>query len=203
MSVIVEFATDIIKQTAGILLALSPLLSPHIRDIVAKKIQLSFDKALEDKKSSNQRKNYISQARFDVEFETYRKLSKAYFNMVKCISELIPNFSTRPIDKQKKKEYEDKLYKDSLNAVIEAQDILHENAPFISKDLFNEYREILILCNTQIDVFSLRYNAFYLASSEEKENFSIEDYKRTREIKDKFDILNENVREYLASLDVL
>ena len=60
---------DILKEAGGILLALSPLLSSHVRDFVAKKIQLSFDKALEDKKSINERKNYISKVRFDREFE--------------------------------------------------------------------------------------------------------------------------------------
>lgn len=199
MSAIIEFITDIIKQTAGILLALSPLLIPHIRDIVAKKIQLSFDKALEDKKSSNERKNYISQARFDVEFETYRQLSKVYFNMVKCISELIPD--TMP--ELRTKQYKDKLHKDSYKAVIDAQDILNENAPFISKKLFNEYREILDLCNKQINAFSDKYDVYCSVSSEKNLEFLIENCERTIEIKDKFDILNENVREYLASLDVL
>lgn len=63
-----EWIIDILKQAAGVLLAVSPLLNSSIRDFVAKKIQLSFDKALENNKALNERKNYISKAKFDKEF---------------------------------------------------------------------------------------------------------------------------------------
>ena len=55
----------------------------------------------------------------------------------------------------------------------------------------------------QIGVFEYRWNVSYLASQEEKESFSSEDYKRTREINTKFNELNENIRKYITTLDVI
>ena len=51
--------------------------------------------------------------------------------------------------------------------------------------------------------FEERWNVGYLASQEEKETISREAYKRTGEINDKFKKLNNEIREYLNSLDVL
>ena len=65
-----EWIADILKQAAGVLLAISPLLNSGIRDLVVKKFQLSFDKAPENRKAINDRKNYTSKTRFDKEFET-------------------------------------------------------------------------------------------------------------------------------------
>ena len=54
-----EWIADILKQAAGVLLAISPLLNSGIRDLVVKKFQLSFDKALENRKAINDRKYEI------------------------------------------------------------------------------------------------------------------------------------------------
>lgn len=73
---------DIVKQTVSILLAVSPLLVPQVRDFVAKSVQLSFDKALENKKTLNERKNYISKVKFDKEFQIYTQLSEYIFDLI-------------------------------------------------------------------------------------------------------------------------
>ena len=49
-----EWIADILKQAAGVLLAISLLLNSGIRDLVVKKFQLSFDKALENRKAINE-----------------------------------------------------------------------------------------------------------------------------------------------------
>lgn len=47
---------DIVKQAAAILLVIVLLLRTQIIDAIIKRIQLSFDKALENKKTLNERK---------------------------------------------------------------------------------------------------------------------------------------------------
>lgn len=69
--------------------------------------------------------------------------------------------------------------------------------------MYNEYSAILKLCNIQLDVFSTRWNVLYLASQEEKEKLDLEDYKRTRTINESMKELNNKVRKYISTLDVI
>lgn len=177
-------------------------------DTIAKRLEerytLKLNKELEFYKSNLDNKIYISKTKFDTEFGIYKELSKAFFEMVRDISIMIPSgYTTYPADQQAKREYEDKMYKNALASTIVSQDCLNSNAPFIATSLFDEYSEILKLCRQQINVFERRWNVGIIASQEEKETFSIDDYNRTEEINEKFKELNEHIRRYLSKLDVL
>ena len=175
-----------------------------IADKLKKKYELETTKKLEEYKSKLENKNYISKTRFDTEFSIYRTLSVAFFDMVKNISVMIPDGYTQvPADPKVKKKYDKKVYNLALTAVVKAQDTLNGNAPFISEDMYNEYSAILKLCNIQLDVFSTRWNVLYLASQEEKEKLDLEDYKRTRTINESMKELNNKVRKYISTLDVI
>ena len=69
--------------------------------------------------------------------------------------------------------------------------------------MYNEYSAILKLCNLQLDVFSYRWNVLYLASQEEKEKLDFKDYKRTGTINKSMQELNNKVRKYISTLDVI
>lgn len=175
-----------------------------IADKLKKKYELETTKKLEEYKSKLENKNYISKTRFDTEFSIYRTLSVAFFDMVKNISVMIPEGYTQvPADPKVKKEYDKKVYNLALTAVVKAQDTLNGNAPFISEDMYNEYSAILKLCNLQLEVFSNRWNVLYLASQEEKEKLDLEDYKRTGTINESMKELNNKVRKYISTLDVI
>lgn len=165
---------------------------------------LKLNKELELYKTNLDNKIYISKTKFDTEFGVYRELSKAFFEMVRDISIMIPSgLAKYPADKDAKKEYENKMYDNAFSSTVAAQDALNGNAPFISESLFDEYVRIVKLCQVQLGIFESRWNVYYLASQEEKESFSIEDYQRTDEINERFKTLNEHIREYLSKLDVL
>lgn len=175
-----------------------------IADKLSQKYELKMSKELEKYKVGIEQKTYISKTRFDSEFQLYRDLSKAFFEAVKDITIMIPvGLAHYPADKEKRREYENKLYDNALKSTIEAQDLLNANIPFISEKSYNKYEEILGLCRVQLGVFEDRWNVLYLVSQEEKESFSVEDYRRSREIKDKFKKLNEEIREYLSKLEVI
>lgn len=80
---------------------------------------------------------------------------------------------------------------------------MNSNAPFIPEELFNGYDNILRLCKLQLDAFERRWNVLYLAPQAEKESFTTDDYKRTKEINESFTRLNNMVRDYLSKLDVI
>lgn len=164
------------------------------------KYTLKLNKELERYKSNLDNKIYISKTKFDTEFEIYRELSKAFFEMVKDISILIPSGLTSvPADPEKK--YDEKIYKEAMESTVKAQDILNGNIPFISEEIYNAYTEILKLCRQQLNAFERRWNLSYLSPN--KEEFTTEEYNRTDVINQKFLEANDKIRKYIEKLDVL
>lgn len=187
----------------GIIVLVVKFSANIIADRLEKKYTLKIDKELEKYKSSLESKIYISKTKFDTEFGIYRELSKAFFDMVKNITTMIPDgFATYPADKEQRKEYEHNLYVEAQKSTVLAQDALNANAPFIPESFFKQYDEILGLCKRQITAFQRRWNVLYFASQDEKESFSMEDYKCSKLIREQFEKLNSAIREYISKLDV-
>lgn len=137
-----EWVADIGKQAvgmaAGILLAYAPLLLPGVRDFVMKKIQLSFDKVLEDKKSINERKNYVSKVKFDKEFELYQNISLKQMDVIyDCGTAVVIARG-----EYKERNERDEFLKEFLSHLEKADIHLKCCAPFISLEVFECYREI-------------------------------------------------------------
>ena len=197
---------DILKEAGGILLALSPLLSSHVRYFVAKKIQLSFDKALEDKKSINERKNYISKVRFDREFELYQKISEkqmqVYFDCAAAV--VIARVGVE--DEAQQDNFFEKFSMD-LGA---ANTCLQGYAPFISKEVYEKYecadkiaREILMLLKCLIQ-FRDTCTGFIIGDKEYTNNSAIEEIEKlNEEIVSLSKETSEYLRNYLDTLDLI
>lgn len=178
--------------------------SKFIAEQLSKKYELKLQKELEKYKSGLDNKIYITKAKFDAEFELYRNLSSAFFDAVKAVSNMIPpGIAYYPVDKEERKKHEERLYDKASAATVLAQDILHSNAAFIPKKLFEKFKEILGLCKEQVNVFERRWNVNYLATQTERERLAPEDYSRSEELLDKFYNLNDELRDYLSKLDVL
>ena len=143
------------------------------------------------------KKTYVSKVRFDTEFDIYKKLSKSFFEMVKNITILIPmDIGKSFADKNTQDSYQNTLYEQSKKSTETAQDILYESAPFISKSMFEEYKELLELCHTQISTFEI------WKTDGASERFKDEDYLRSDNIMKKMHTLNDKIRAYLSELEV-
>lgn len=152
---------DIVKQTVSILLAVSPLLVPQVRDFVAKSVQLSFDKALENKKTLNERKNYISKVKFDKEFQIYTQLSEYIFDLI-FESSKVSSFLGDVIQIYDFRDMIERI-QDKYNI---ANQFTQRHAPFINQEIYNEYyklfklyRELLIYI-TCLDRSSYEFNEY-------------------------------------------
>lgn len=188
----------------GVAMAVVKFTSNIIADKIYAKYENKLEQALEKYKTELSKKEYVSQVRFDAEFEIYRTLSKEFSTAVKNISLMIPDgIAYSPADEEKRTEYENKIYVDANNAVVVAQDVLYANGAFISEELYNKYNEILTLCSQQLNAFQRRYNVLYFASQEKKENYTDKEYERTTTIKEKWLELNNCVREYISKLEVI
>lgn len=143
------------------------------------------------------KKTYVSKVRFDAEFDIYKKLSKSFFEMVKNITILIPmGIGKRFADKDTQDTYQNTLYEQSMKSTETAQDILYESAPFISKTMFEEYKELLELCHTQIITFEI------WKEEGASGRFKDEDYLRSGGIMKRMLALNDKIRAYLSELEV-
>lgn len=202
MDLLKEFITSFFS----LICSLGVLLIPPVSDFVVKRIQCSFDKTLEDKKSQNERKNYISKTKFDLEFSLYRDLTRNFNDLIDKIYILIPNgIANVPVfnSDEKRDEYERKIHREAAESYNVTYDCLKGNIPFIPESFYNEYKTILQLCHMQLDVYEQRWNASYALLSKKEIQPEREDFKRTREIKCKFESLNGDIRKYLENLDVL
>jgi hypothetical protein len=175
-----------------------------IAERLSAKYELQMNKELEAFKNQLDKKNYISKTRFDAEFAIYRELSKTFFDAAKAINTMIPQgFAYVSADKEERRKHENESYRVANNAIVLAQDALHQNAPFIPDKLYKEFDEILPLCRLQITEFGKRYSMSWGGTQEEKECLNLEAYKRTGEIFDKLKQLNDDMRNYLSTLDVI
>lgn len=207
LSQVLSIATACIVSAGGvggIAIAVIKFSSNIIAERISVKYENKLEQALEKYKTELSKKEYVSQVKFDAEFEIYRTLSKGFSTAVKNISLMIPDGKAYfPADKDKRKEYENNNYVNANNAIFMAQDALYANGAFISEDLYNKYNEILALCGQQLNAFQRRYNVLYFASQEKKESYTDKEYERTTTIKEKWLELNNCVREYISKLEVI
>ena len=71
---------------AAIALFIFHFMADRLAERLKGKYQLELDKKFESYKANLDNKKYVTKTKFDAEFDLYRKLSKAYFEMVKCIN---------------------------------------------------------------------------------------------------------------------
>lgn len=189
---------------SAIALAVIKFSSSIIAERIIAKYENKLDEKLEKIKAELSKKEHVSKVRFDTEFQLYRDLSHYFSKAVKNVSLMIPSgFSTRPADKERRKEFENNLYVEANHAVVDAQNTLFANIAFIPEEIFNAYDDILGLCCLQLHAFERRYNVLSLTPQEDKERFSDNDYRRTEEINKKWRSINCTIREYLSRLDVV
>lgn len=189
---------------AAIALFIFHFMADRLAERLKGKYQLELDKKFESYKANLDNKKYVTKTKFDAEFDLYRKLSKAYFEMVKCINVMIPQgLSTVPANEELRKKVDEDHYTAAQKAVVTAQDELNSNAAFIPETFYNQYEAIRQLCILQLDEFQERWNVGSLVPQKEKEKILVEAYKRTGEINEKFKELNCELRKYLSELDVI
>ncbi len=139
-----------------------------------------------------------------VDEEEDQALAEKYYKLVSAASILIPSgYVNVPADKEERDKLEKKHYDNLVEAMKEAQDLIYKYGPFIQEEVFDGYQEILKLCQGHKFVYENRWNIYDLRSKEEKESFSMDDYKRTDKILELYDKVNKKLREYLQSLEIL
>lgn len=164
--------------------------------------QHKYDKQLEKFKHISEKKNYVSKVRFDAEFSIYRELSQTFSKAVEGVHGIIPDGEAYyPTDSEKRIEYEKHLFVKFIKAYESAQSTLYANVPFIPKDIYNAFNEILDLIRQQSEVYNEAN--FNTTLSDADGEITEEDKNRTAQIDEKFNVLMDEIRDYLSKLEIL
>lgn len=190
----------------AIVAGLSSWLGKVWADRLMAKETAKFREDLERLTKQLERKNYVSKVRFDAEFAIYQELSKVFFDVVVAQNDLFTyyQFDVSLPDKTAQQELYKQRYETARLAYNSAIASLHKNSPFIDKDFFERFNDILR--NIKLQLF--HYPSFYVAedaaeTKRECQKLFDECSKRTNEIADRMKNLCADLREYLKTLDVV
>ena len=157
-------------------------------------------KQIENLKAKNEKINNITKTQFDAEFKIYQELSETMFHSVLKSYSLFPNsLDMVPSDSEERKEEYIKRYKEATESLFKFQDAVFKYAAFIKEDLYNQFDEIRLL---------IQFNVNYFPEIRLRDDFRLTDdaedrcFDRTKEIANKQSILIKNLREYLQSLKI-
>lgn len=206
---IIKIALSIIASVGGIgviIITTVKYCSDIIADRLAKKYELQMNKELEYIKSNLDKKSYISKTRFDKEFQIYQELCKSILDLTFTTYNLFPTgLQYEPYDDNEKEELYRNRYNKACEAFNTANMTLMSNAAFISKEIYEQFKSLRDLCNTQIFMYP-RYGDMgprQKQVSESLENGAHECYRRTETIANSQTELIEKIRNYLSTLEVL
>lgn len=201
---ILNFGVAVIISFGGagaIIIAITKFCVNQITENLQKKYELKLNKELEQFKSALVSKSYVSKTRFDAEFTIYRELSRITVTMVVEVSQLFPTYTQDTRDDYDT--YKER-YNTALEKVVQFQNHLAANAPFISSETYKSFHDLEIKCKAQLSDFvdfRLRPDAkTYMEECGEEYN---EVWKRTRTIQADLENIIEQLRGYLSHLEVL
>lgn len=199
-----DFIFEVFSGFLSILLTLLSFAIPQVRDFFVKKFQHSLDKALENQKALNDRKNYISKVRFDKEFEIYQELSEKNLTMVYDCGTAV--CIVRGMYEKGSSESTAHLEK-LCNDLNDAEMATKKYAPFIDEKICNEYQELQ-------DKATYIFKLFNFWNSKTEGNYRIKNShfssdtilssieKFQKELSDLSTNILNNLRNYLKNIDV-
>lgn len=141
-------------------------------------------------KSDIDKKQYISQVRFDAEFEIYKQLSRKYGELVLQIMVKASN-----IDKYKLDDMQDKEMGEINYLAYQAVSELYSSAPFIQEDIYNDFLNIYEMSRKLL----VQWGEEQKSSTNETKN----DVCEANEIYQKYNDTIVKVREYTSKLEVI
>lgn len=162
-----------------------------------------FSKQLESIKAKNEKMNYISKVQFDAEFKIYQELSEPIFEMFSDVIKLFPvGLYHVPEDTNERKAFYEKRYNNAMNNLLIFQKKLYAYATFIPKQIYDMYNDFVKEASKQV----YWYPDFVLHPEtsvlKDLGSESLECWKRTEKLIDKYDEIIQKLREYLQSLKV-
>ena len=155
---------------------------------IEKRFQRKYTEKFAVFKSDIDKKQYISQVRFDAEFEIYKQLSRKYGELVLQIMVKASN-----IDKYKLDDMQDKEMGEINYLAYQAVSELYSSAPFIQEDIYNDFLNIYEMSRKLL----VQWGEEQKSSTNETKN----DVCEANEIYQKYNDTIVKVREYTSKLE--
>ncbi len=187
MDIIMEVAMACVISAGGI----GGIIIAVVKSSVAS-IEKRFERKYKEKfavfQSDIDKKQYISQVRFDAEFEIYKQLSRKYGELVLQIMVKASN-----IDKYKLDDMQDKEMGEINYLAYQAVSELYSSAPFIQEDIYNDFLNIYEMSRKLL----VQWGEEQRSSTNETKN----DVCEANEIYQKYNDTIVKVREYTSKLE--
>lgn len=153
--------------------------------LMEKKMERKFEKEKTLFQSKLDKQQYISRTRFDVEFNIYRNLSQKFGLL---ILRMLADTSCCEYNEERNGE----MCKLAYEAVME----LYGSAPFIKKDLYDNFTEIYEKCRQMIAKYDELIKKKNCGYNEKLEN-------EARELFGEYNKIIDKVREYNSNIEVI
>jgi len=170
--------------------------------LLQRKRQIKYDKIIENYRSMNNRRNFVSKTRFDTEFSIYRELTAFCRNMMCDVCTVLNNMP-HLIDIDNRENTMKKAIYSANKACTEFNVYLTSNAPFIPKDYYEKYKIYMDLCKRNLNKCEGDWSIYLDAwRQNDLDNVSIENSYEVQKIYMEYYVLIDYIRDYLANLEV-
>lgn len=187
MDIIMEVALACVISAGGIGGIIIAVVKLSVASI-EKRFERKYTEKFAVFKSDIDKKQYISQVRFDAEFEIYKQLSRKYGELVLQIMVKASN-----IDKYKLDDMQDKEMGEINYLAYQAVSELYSSAPFIQEDIYNDFLNIYEMSRKLL----VQWGEEQKSSMNETKN----DVCEANEIYQKYNDTIVKVREYTSKLE--
>lgn len=187
MDIIMEVALACVISAGGIGGIIIAVVKLSVASI-EKRFERKYTEKFAVFKSDIDKKQYISQVRFDAEFEIYKQLSRKYGELVLQIMAKASN-----IDKYKLDDMQDKEMGEINYLAYQAVSELYSSAPFIQEDIYNDFLNIYEMSRKLL----VQWGEEQKSSTNETKN----DVCEANEIYQKYNDTIVKVREYTSKLE--
>jgi uncharacterized membrane-anchored protein YhcB (DUF1043 family) len=218
---VIKVALTAVGGVAGIGLIIGAAVkfsADRIAERLSQKYQLQMNKEFVRYKNNLDKKTYISQARFDKEFEIYQELSEKVLTMVFDFAELI---RTIRLNREDHKDLINNTLRTAVDSYNETNKATREYAPFMSENMYILFIQLGDKCRNQLLYYRLHYKditsekitgsfgevfeALTTDNIPEYSKFETQEKLKLnqREISELLDTLMNKLRGYLWSLEVI
>lgn len=159
------------------------------------------NKLIEKSKASNEKKIYISKTQYDIELNVYREISKKTFSLIVSLTTIYSEDHYREQNEKKTRAEEAESYRKLVDRIVDVQDVLYENAPFIPEHIFNQYNDLYQLAKEQFWIYQKEVTEYL--SSDNRPPIKSETRERISKIELLYDTVNKDLRKYLMLLTVI
>lgn len=158
----------------------------------------------------NEKALHVSKTHYDTEFGIYKEIWTKLLECINSLNKLYPVFADVPSDPKERKKMDESNYKKFVISYNDFSNTINKYAPFYKKSFYDDFITIRDLCNEKAKIFhyyefdvpyseSCKHVRDSKITSDERKEVYIEIPRKLKEQQDK---LQEEIREYLVSLEI-